>query len=76
MLSKENKDDYDAEKHVKDLVDYALEIVASNPYKALELFYEADSLCKQEGVFPNEMIDLSMEIVLNIADLDIEQENY
>ncbi len=73
MLSKENKDDYDVEKHVKDLLDYALEIVASNPYKALELFYEADSLCKQERVFPNEMIDLSMEIVLNIADLEIEQ---
>ena len=73
MLSKENKDDYDAEQHAEDLVNYALEIVDSNPLKALELFYVADSLCKQEGIFPNEMIDLSMEIVLNIADSDMEQ---
>lgn len=73
MLSKENNDDYDAERHAEDLVNYALEIVDSNPLKALELFYEADSLCKQEGIFPNEMIDLSMEIVLNIANTNMEQ---
>lgn len=73
MLSKENEDDYDAEQYAEDLVDYALEIVDSNPVKALELFYEANSLCKQEGIFPNEMIDLSVEIVLNIADSDMEQ---
>lgn len=73
ILFKENKDDYDAEQHAEDLVNYALGIVDSNPLKALELFYEADSLCKQEGIFPNEMIDLSMEIVLNIANTNMEQ---
>ncbi|WP_164707209.1 leucine-rich repeat domain-containing protein [Arcobacter peruensis] len=73
MLLKENDDDYDVKNYMEDLVSYSLKIVDIKPFIALDLFYEVDSLYDEVGVFPDQMIDLSIDIVLNTAKTDIQQ---
>lgn len=58
------------------MVEYGLSVVNNEPEEALRMYHEAMNLYEKndrEYPLPAEIIDLSIEIVLNTAKVDIQQ---
>lgn len=72
-----NKDTYfdepDFESHMTFLIEEANLIVESDPFEALKLFNDAYKLYDEVGCFPHEIIELSVNIVFNIAKRDMDE---
>ena len=73
-LCQESK--FTPEDDMEDMVEYGLSIVNKEPEEALRMYHEVITiynLNEQQYLLPNNIFELSITIVLNIADTDIAQ---